>query len=338
MKKNYQTFVGIDVSKSKLDYCIASNPSFVQNQFGIIENNEKSIRSFISNLQKKNLTNENVLFCLENTGVYSMPICYWLQTNNFDYWVVPALQIKRSAGIKRGKSDKVDSKDIAMYAVSHLHQLALSVLPEKDFLELRVLLAEREKLVKSIKIFVSTSENKGFLPKEILKAVLQQNKKTIVLLKQQLMKLEKLIEELILEDQLLNQQFKSLQTVPGIGKQTAANLIVYTHAFSTFKNWRKFACYCGIAPFPYESGTTLKGKTRVNDLANKKLKSLLNLAALSAKKYDIEMNNYFERKVGEGKNKMLVLNAIRCKVVSRAFAVIQRNSPFVDLNKFKAAS
>jgi len=251
--------------------------------------------------------------------------------------VVPALQINRSVGIKRGKSDKVDAKDIAMYAVSHLHQLTLSVLPEKSFLELRVLLAEREKLVKSIKTFISTSENKGFLPKEILKSVLQQNKKTIVLLKQQLMKLEKLIEELIHEDQLLNQQFKLLQTVPGIGKQTAVNLIVYTHAFSTFKNWRKFACYCGIAPFPYQSGTTIKGKTRVNDLANKKLKSLLNLAALSAKKYDIEMNNYFERKVGEGKNKMLVLNAIRCKVVSRAFAVIQRNSSFVDVNRFKAA-
>jgi transposase len=337
MKKNYQIFVGIDVSKSKLDYCIVSNPSSVQHQFGIAANNEKSIKGFISNLQKKNLTNENVLFCLENTGVYSMPICFWLQENCFDYWVVPALQIKRSVGIKRGKSDKVDAKDIAMYAVSHLHQLTLSVLPEKSFLELRILLAEREKLVKAIKTFASTSENKGFLPKEILKSVLQQNKKTIVLLKQQLIKLEKLIEELIHKEELLDQQFKLLQTVPGIGKQTAVNLIVYTHAFSSFKNWRKFACYCGIAPFPYESGTTIKGKTRVNDLANKKLKSLLNLAALSAKKYDIEMKSYFERKVAEGKNKMLVLNAIRCKVLSRAFAVIQRNSPFVNLSRFKVA-
>ena len=337
MKKNYQIFVGIDVSKSKLDCCIVSNPSSIQYQFNIIANNEKSIKNFISNFQKKNVTNENVLFCLENTGVYSMPICYWLQVNNFDYWVVPALQIKRSVGIKRGKSDKVDAKDIAMYAVSHLHQLTVSVLPEESFLELRILLAERGKLVKAIKIFASTSENKGFLPKEILKTVLQQNKKTIMLLKQQLIKLEKLIEELIDQNQLLNQQFKLLQTVPGIGKQTAVNLIVYTHAFSSFKNWRKFACYSGIAPFPYESGTTLKGKARVNDLANKKLKSLLNLAALSAKKCDIEMKNYFERKISEGKNKMLVLNAIRCKVVSRAFAVIQRNSPFVNINRFKAA-
>jgi len=70
----------------------------------------------------------------------------------------------------------------------------------------------------------------------------------------------------------------------------------------------------------------------------KKLKALLNLAALSAKRNDPEIKNYFERKVSEGKNKMLVLNAVRCKVISRAFAVIQRNSPFVNLNKFAKAS
>jgi len=337
MKKNYQTFIGVDVSKSKLDFCIVTEPSSGQHQFGIISNDEKGIKNFLSNLKKKNLSNESVLFCLENTGVYSMPLCCWLQANHFDYWVVPALEIKRSTGIKRGKSDKADAKDIARYALSHLHALTLSVLPEKNFLELRLLLAEREKLVRAISAFKASAENKGFLPADILKSVLQHNQKTVMLLQQQLIKLEKLIEKLMSADPVLGHQFKLLQSIPGVGKQTAVNLIVFTHAFSTFKNWRKFACYCGIAPFPYGSGTSIKGRTRVNDLANKKLKSLLNLAALSAKKHDTEMKNYFQRKVDEGKNKMLVLNAIRCKIVSRAFAVIQRDSPFVDLNKFKAA-
>lgn len=93
----------------------------------------------------------------------------------------------------------------------------------------------------------------------------------------------------------------------------------------------------GLAPFPYQSGSSIKGKTKVHHLANKKLKALLNMAALSAKLNDPEIKNYFERKVNEGKNKMLVLNAIRCKVISRAFAVIQRNSAFVNVNKFAAA-
>ncbi len=74
----------------------------------------------------------------------------------------------------------------------------------------------------------------------------------------------------------------------------------------------------------------------MNHIANKKLKSLLHLAALSAKKNDAEIKSYFERKVKEGKNKMLVMNAVRCKVLSRAFAVITRNTPFVNTCKFAA--
>lgn len=68
------------------------------------------------------------------------------------------------------------------------------------------------------------------------------------------------------------------------------------------------------------------------------MKSLLNMAALSAKKSDTEIKAYYERKVAEGKNKMSVMNAIRCKIISRAFAVIERKTPFVNIQKFKTAS
>ena len=67
--------------------------------------------------------------------------------------------------------------------------------------------------------------------------------------------------------------------------------------------------------------------------ANKKIKTILNMAALTAKKYDPELKFYFDKKVAEGKNKMLVMNAIRCKLISRAFAVIKRNSKFVNTLK-----
>ena len=93
-----------------------------------------------------------------------------------------------------------------------------------------------------------------------------------------------------------------------------------------------------VAPFEYTSGSSIKGKTKVSHLANKKIKALLNIAALSAKKNDTEMKAYYDKKVKEGKNKMLVLNSIRCKIISRAFAVIQRNTPFVNVNKFKTAA
>ena len=76
----------------------------------------------------------------------------------------------------------------------------------------------------------------------------------------------------------------------------------------------------------------------MSHIANKKMKSLLNMAALAAKKSDTEIKAYYERKVAEGKNKMSVMNAIRCKIISRAFAVIERKTPFVNIQKFKMAS
>ena len=102
-------------------------------------------------------------------------------------------------------------------------------MPEKIFLgqNLRLLLAEREKLVKAIGTFKMTTENKSFMPKNVLKLVLANNKKTTALLQQQLNNLEKLIQKTVDENPVLKQQSKLLQTVPGVGKQTSVNLIAY---------------------------------------------------------------------------------------------------------------
>ena len=338
MQKTYDFFVGIDVSKDKLDYCI-TNKETLQNYFGIIANNAKGINGFIKSLLKTTgdgtsaANNINLLCCLENTGVYSMPLCYWLQANGLDYTVVAALEIKRSKGITRGKTDKADARDIAAYALSHVQVLKLSELPQDDLIELRLLLAEREKVVKAISLFQTTSENKSYLPKEVLQTTMSHNKQMMTFLKKQLKQIDGSISKLIERNPTFKQQDELLQTIPGVGRQTAVTFIAYTQAFTLFQNHRQFACFAGVAPFEYSSGSSVRGKTKVSHLANKKIKTLLNMAALSAKKWDPQMKAYYERKVGEGKNKMLVLNAIRCKLISRAFAVISRNSPFVNTLK-----
>ena len=59
-------------------------------------------------------------------------------------------------------------------------------------------------------------------------------------------------------------------------------MIIATGEFTRISDPKKFACYAGIAPFPHKSGTTIRGKTRVSNLANMNLKKLLHLAAMSA--------------------------------------------------------
>ena len=174
------------------------------------------------------------------------------------------------------------------------------------------------------------------MPGSIYKVVAASNRKAIAFLKKSLKAIDGKIKSIREQNERLNAQYQLLKSVPGIGDITAIYMIITTRGFERFENWRKFACYSGIAPFQYTSGSSIRGKTRVNHLADKKMKSLLNMAALSAVRHDQEIKEYYDRKKNEGKNSMLVLNNIRCKIVGRAFAVIKRSTPFVNFKKYAA--
>jgi transposase len=108
-------------------------------------------------------------------------------------------------------------------------------------------------------------------------------------------------------------------------------MIVTTNGFTKFASWRKFATYCGIAPFPNTSGTSIRGKNKVSNLANKKLKSLFDLCAKSAIQNNPEMKIYYNRRIEKGKNKMSTINIVRCKLLARIFAIVKRQIPYVNM-------
>ncbi len=334
--KKFHYYVGIDVSKLTLDITVLyEQEGKHRTEYCKIQNNQKSIAQFV----KKNLKNynpEQLLFCFENTGIYSLPLTYYLNDNKQNYWCVPSMEIKRSRGICRGKDDKIDSKAIAFYALTHTHKFSQSKLPSKAIQKLKILFTYREQIQKSIALFSKTDENKGFVSADMLKLVSNGSKSIIVKLKNELKSIEKNMLEIIASQEELTQQYKLITDIPGVGMQTAIYIIVLTNGFENFQNWRKLACYAGVAPFPYQSGTSIRGRNKVHPMANKKLKSLLNMCALSVIRFDKEIKEYYKRKVDEGKHKMLVLNNIRCKILSRVFAVVKRGTPYVDTHKFVA--
>ncbi|MDR1340667.1 MAG: IS110 family transposase [Prevotellaceae bacterium] len=110
-------------------------------------------------------------------------------------------------------------------------------------------------------------------------------------------------------------------------------MTVETNAFRDFKNGRQFCCHAGVALFSYESSSSIRSKSRVSNRADKSIKALLHMAALSVatRRKNGELHEYYLRKVAEGKNKMLVFNAIKIKLVLRMFAGINFNV-FYDKN------
>lgn len=273
---------------------------------------------------------------MEHTGVYGLPLCSSLSENHLTYTLIPALEIKRSSGIQRGKNDKSDSKMIARYAFLRKDTIRITKIPDKSLLLLRYLLTHRERLLRCKVMFENSKEIERFCEKEMAGIFKKETKTVVLFLNKKIEELNARIENVLKADSIMARQYELITSIPGIGLQIAANVIAYTQAFTCFDDPRKFSCYSGIAPFPYQSGSSIRGRTKVSPLANKKIKSLLSMSALLVVRNDSEMKVYYNRKVGEGKNKMLVLNAIRNKVVQRIFAVVKRDTPFVPLAKHAA--
>lgn len=325
--------VGIDMGKLNFDVRIHGSQSYRQ-----FENSKKGFREVLKWVYKNSaFPKENILFVFEHTGLYSHQLSIFLTEQEVPFSLVPGLEIKRSLGIARGKDDKVDATKIALYGYRLKDEIKTYELPSEQVLSLKRLLSLRERLVKQRAGFkASFKEQKRVLIEKDNKTLFTVQERTIKYLTKQIEAVEKQMRLLITSDGKLNEQFKLIISIKGVGEQTALFMIAYTHGFTKFATWRKFASYCGIAPFPNVSGTSVRGKTKVSNLANKKIKSLFDLCAKSAIQHNPEMRVYYQRRVEEGKNKMSTVNIIRNKLLARIFAVIHRQTPYINLMQYAA--
>lgn len=330
MKQSY--FIGVDVSKEKLDVCIitASN-EIVQEK--IIPNKSSKIKVFLDQvLRKLKITSQDVLICCEHTGVYTKPLELTCLESGCSLWMENAFKIKKASTDIRGKSDKKDALRIAHYALRYNDKAIVCKESVLEHDQLQALLGARETLLLQLNTLrQQLNETRDYDPArhQILKECYSKLLKSI---KKQLETIEKRLDRVISSDEKIQHNLDLLKSIPGIGRQNALNFIIYTGNFTKFNSGKHLACYAGVVPFPNQSGTMIK-RDRVSWFANKKLKKLLHLAAMAAVRMRGELRQYYIRKVTEGKNKMSALNAVRNKLVQRMFAVIQRQSPYVIIQR-----
>ena len=329
--ENKSVIVGIDVSKATLDTNI-HKPEF----HFVVENNPKGFVDLLETTCKVcNCKKQDIFYCFENTGKYSRMLSVFLQTQKIAFAMVPALEIKRSLGMTRGKNDKVDAQRIANYAYEKRDKLSPTVLPGKEIEQLKMLLSLREKLIKHRTAYKNGIKDLYDCYKEGETALIKDSQKRLICsLNKEIQTIEDEITKIIEQYQQMAKNFQLIQTITGIGKITAWYLIAYTGNFTLFPNARAFACYSGLAPFEYSSGTLI-GKPRGHYYANKQMKSILNMAAMSAILLKGEFKVYYEKRVKDlGKPKMSTLNIIRNKLLFRVFAVVNRGKPYVNIYKF----
>jgi len=320
----YQRTIGIDVGKSTLDVTVFTKDGVILKTQ--IDNNTKKIKAFF----KKVGLDADTLVCMEHTGIYNQLILTALNEVKGNVWVVNAIHLKKSLGLVRGKSDRIDSERIARFAFVN-QAAAVLWKPNREVIQkLKQLVSLRNRLIKAKKAIEAPLPEVSRFYKEHYKTLVSASKSSIKGLLRDLKEINKQIKELIKSDEQLSKQFEQITSVPHVGSVIGVAVLIATNEFKDIKDPRKFACHCGVAPFEHTSGTSIRGKTRVSPMANKELKTLLHLAALSSIRKAGSMREYFERKVLEGKNKMLVLNAIRNKLVHRIFACVRDEKNYVE--------
>lgn len=324
---NYSYYMGIDVSKATLDIALMNADGQILRE-EVIKNNATALKRWLRGLSKQYCKSE-ILFCLEPTGHYSyVPVSVIHQAGG-QVWLANAADIRHSIGVQRGKSDAVDARRIAQYAYRFSDKAKIVQDRELQLLKLRQLITYREKLVADKGRFQGQIKDfKARLDREVYLTIEQTNRTLIKQLSKAIAQIEKQIAEMIDSDEDTRRHYQLAQTVTGVGKVLATAVIAMTSDFSRFNSTRAFACHAGIAPFQYSSGSSIRGKNRVSHRANKRLKSLLHLAAMSSIRTKGDLQQYYNRKIQEGKSKMLVLNAVRNKIVSRIFSVIKRGTPY----------
>jgi transposase len=136
--------VGADLSKKTIDFVIHQLKAYLK-----VDNSISGFRDLIKWFQQHSIDHSQVMIVMEHTGLYSYQLEQFLHQHGISFTKVSALAIKRSLGLVRGKSDKIDAHRIARYAFEKQDCLNADQPVGENLIKLQRLHATRERLVKT---------------------------------------------------------------------------------------------------------------------------------------------------------------------------------------------
>ena len=330
MKKTAQ-IIGADLSKSTIDLFYDGSQSHIK-----IKNTAAGFKELLHWLTVQKINVCSIVLVMECTGLYSFHFENFLHAHHIRFAKVNALAIKRSLGLIRGKNDQIDARRIARYGLEKLDTLSFQKPQDPALQRLQMLHRSRERLVKHrASLICSLKEYRMVLEDSdpIIRSLLNLIKNFDLQIKDLDQALQKHINE---SGDSVKRNFELLTSIKGVGKVVATATLIKTKNFTSFNNGRKFSCYCGSAPFEHSSGKSIRKKNRISHLADKSMKALLTQSAKSAIQYDKELKDYYQKRTAMGKSKKSTINVVRNKIIHRMFAVIKRQTPFIE-QYFKTA-
>jgi len=311
----YNEIYGVDISKDVFDV-MNSKGKYVK-----LSNDESGFKKFAKTIEKDSL------IVMEATGYYHYCLAQYLYYKGYLVSVVNPLSVKRFIQMKLSKikTDKSDAKAICEYAC--VNEVPLYTGKNKNQAECIQILRMLEVYTKQSTALKNKEHGEKTLGKPS-KTVYHSLNRMLKSIKREVQVLEKRLLELVKEEQ--QDQLTLLKSIPGMGVKTAMMLIVMTDGFERFENSKQLCSYIGITPTIRQSGSSVRGRSRISKMGNRELRSLLFLCSFSAYKYNKSCKDLYDRIVAKGKSKKLALIAVSNKLLKQAFAIAKSGLPYDD--------
>lgn len=325
--------IGIDISKSTFTACLCQQSDDGKLTFSKVldfSNDSKGFNQLLRWTKGLIVSDSELVFLMEATGVYYENLAHHLHKIKKRVHVVLPNTSKHyfsSLNVKT-KTDAIDARILSQFGVERVHKLWSP--PPGTLLQLRnltryyVQLQEQKTALGNIKHSKDCSH-------DIQIFITKSNKKLINEIDKEIERCLKEIKKTIEEDKVLKERLKKVLTIKGVGLITVATILAETMGFEQFHSSKQLVSYSGYDVVQRESGTSIKGKTRISKKGNRYIRNALYFPAMVACRYNETLKETYIRINKNSKaSKMIGQVAIQRKLLVLIYTLWKNNTEFIE--------
>lgn len=308
--------LGIDVSKATFDVALLLEKKIKTKKF---QNKNKGFLELTTWLNEKKVHNLHI--CLEATGVYGEALAQHLFDAGHLVSVVNPARIKGFAQseLSRNKTDQADAQLIARFC--HAMNPQPWTPPPQNIKELQALVRRLEDLQGMYYQETNRLQVTSLLAQGSIENILST-------LDEEIKKIKKNIQERIKQSPDLYEKSKLLETIPGVGEATISQILAFIGNMGDFKNAKQLAAFIGLNPRQRQSGTSIKGRTRMSKIGSSSLRKAFYFPAITAKRHNPIIKHFCDNLKKGGKCPALIIGAAMRKLVHLIYGVLKSGKPF----------
>jgi transposase len=322
-------YLGIDIAKAKFDVALTIKAAVGdvkgkdRHKAKVFTNNAEGFNQLFDWLRAQGVHSEHhtVHCAMEATGVYWEELAQALAGAGLHVSVVNPSKIASYSKslLQRGKTDIQDARSIAQYC--ERERPAVWVQAPLAQRQLLALVRQHQHLTISLQAEACRHQTAQPLVQASIEGVM-------AALELAIKDLERLIKQHIDSNPDLKHNQDLLESVPGVGSKLSLWLLAYLGDGQTFGRGKQAAAYAGLNPSKWESGSSVKGKSRISKVGQTDLRKILFMPALSVYGRHKQFTAFIERLKASGKAPKAIVVALMRKILTVAQAVLKSQTPF----------